>query len=151
MIRVSVKALIIENDQVLVLENKAGNLFYTLPGGGQNSGETMAQAIERECLEEISVRIKVGDIVFARDYIGANHEFSAKHKGLHQIELIFNCTVLPGESISIGPIPDKDQIGLAWLPLNTLDKYALFPRQLIPFLMAKAKGDKVPLYLGDVN
>lgn len=151
MIRVSVKALIVEGDKILVLENKAGNLFYTLPGGGQNLGESMIQAVERECFEEIAVKVKVGELVYARDYIGANHEFAAKHSHLHQIELIFKCHILSGESVSIGPIPDKDQIGLAWLPLKTLNDYPLYPKQLIPVLMAKAQGQTVPVYLGDIN
>jgi 8-oxo-dGTP diphosphatase len=151
LIRVSVKALIIRNEKILVLENRSGKLFYTLPGGGQNPGETMIQAIERECLEEISVQVKVGDLVLARDYIGAHHEFAEQHKELHQVELIFRCTIVAGESVSIGPIPDRDQIGLAWLPVKTLNEYPLFPKGIIPILMAMAQNKTSPVYLGDIN
>ena len=151
MIRVSVKALIIDSDRVLVLENREEDIFYTLPGGGQNHGESMTQAIERECYEELAVKVIVGELIFARDYIGANHEFSSKHQDLHQIELIFQCSISPGQSLSIGPIPDKDQVGLAWLPLKTLPDYPLFPKKLIPELIARSFGQAVPVYLGDIN
>ena len=37
----------------------------------------MLQALQRECREEINCQVEVGDILYIREYIGRNHEFSA--------------------------------------------------------------------------
>ncbi|WP_211231311.1 NUDIX domain-containing protein [Halonatronum saccharophilum] len=76
-IRNSAKAIIIKNGKVLLTKNKSQlEVFYLLPGGGQNKFERLEDALRRECREEIGVDIEVGDIVFIREYIGRNHQFA---------------------------------------------------------------------------
>ena len=76
-VRVSVKALIMEEGQVLCNKyQKNGHVYYGLPGGGQNLGEPLPIALKRECLEEISTEVEVGRLRFVRDYIAQNHEFA---------------------------------------------------------------------------
>ena len=58
-IRNSAKAIIIRDGCLLLVQNKdeEGD-WYTLPGGGQNHGETLREALQRECQEKISVSIQ---------------------------------------------------------------------------------------------
>ncbi len=51
-------AIVIKNKSVLYLR-KRGLLFYILPGGKIEKGETKKQALEREIQEELCSRIKI--------------------------------------------------------------------------------------------
>mgnify|MGYP001246774977 FL=1 len=53
-IRTAARALIILDKKVLTIKmcDKTG-IFYILPGGGQRHGESLTDALIRECLEEI--------------------------------------------------------------------------------------------------
>lgn len=85
-IRVSVKALILEKNKILMTRNRdAIGDWYLLPGGGQIHGETLLDALKRECIEEIGAEVEVGAIRLVRDYIGRNHEFSEHDGDAHQI------------------------------------------------------------------
>ncbi len=149
-VRVSVKAVIIFNGSVLLVRNADEEGFwYMLPGGGQSSGETLEHALQRECLEEIGTGVLMGRLLFVRDYIGANHQFSKTDSGVHQLELMFKCRLPAGARPSVGPSPDPYQNGIAWLPLEGLAGHRLYPSPLRTLL-----GRPLPrgaLYLGDVN
>ena len=53
-------AALIEDGQILMvrIENK-NQIFWTLPGGGLNEGETFEQAVVREVEEEVRLNIRV--------------------------------------------------------------------------------------------
>lgn len=51
-------AIVIKNRSALYLR-KRGFLFYILPGGKIEKGETEFQALEREMMEELRTRIKI--------------------------------------------------------------------------------------------
>jgi ADP-ribose pyrophosphatase YjhB (NUDIX family) len=149
-IRVSAKAIIIQGDRLLAIQKQdpAGN-YYILPGGVQNPGETLHQALQRECLEEASVAVGPSELRFVREYIGQHHEFAAWDGDLHQLELMFTCQTLARAHPRQGSLPDEDQTGVAWLPLERLDEFRLYPLALIPHLVQP--GEEKPIYLGDVN
>ncbi len=77
-VRLSVKAIIIREGRLLVLRCRdQSGVWYVLPGGGQMAGETLDQALKRECLEELGCEIRMGPLRFVRDYIAWHHEFAA--------------------------------------------------------------------------
>lgn len=54
LIRNSTKAIIIRDRCLLVIAYKdEGGPYFALPGGGQEPGETIADAVRRECREEL--------------------------------------------------------------------------------------------------
>lgn len=148
-VRLSIKAVIIEGGRLLVLENRdADGDWYMLPGGGQEHGETIPDALRRECLEEIGSDVAVGRLCFVRDYIARNHEFAATDAEAHQVELMFECRLLyaPG----VGHHPDSMQTGVAWLDLATLPEVRIYPSPLGRILQGGIPAGN-PIYLGDVN
>jgi ADP-ribose pyrophosphatase YjhB (NUDIX family) len=150
-VRNSAKAIIIADGRLLAVRNvTAGVAWYLLPGGGQNHGETLVEALERECTEEASIEIEVGDIVFVRDYISMNHEFAEEDNGAHQVEFMFQCSIKGNKQPVTGTVADKWQTGVEWLPLNTLHEYSLYPSQLKELLSHGIPRSR-PVYLGDVN
>jgi len=154
--RNSAKAIIIRDGHLLTTINRGAldNLFYLLPGGGQEPGETLTEAIQRECMEEIGAPIRVGELLFVREYIGDNHEFAKFDGGAHNVDLMFRCTLETDASYFSATQADTYQIGVEWLPLARLDEYMLYPQALKPYLTALAATPpvlKTPIYLGDVN
>src|SRR5215216_3959860 len=61
-VRVSVKAIVTKDGRLLVTRNRdVEGDFFLLPGGGQESGETLTEALRRECLEEVGADVDVHD------------------------------------------------------------------------------------------
>ena len=146
-VRLSIKAIIIRDGRLLAVQNRdAEGDWYVLPGGGQEAGETVPAALRRECLEEIGATVRLGRLRFVRDYIARHHEFAASDDS-HQVELMFECEL--ESAPMLGSRPDSMQTGIAWLELQDLASFRLYPRVLRTALLADALD--APIYLGDVN
>lgn len=151
--RIAARAVILEEGRILLTENRDDlGTFYLLPGGGQLHGETLVQALLRECREEIGVEVDVGDLLFARDYVGVHHEFAATEAEAHQVELYFLCRLASGSAPTAGDTPDVWQTGVRWIAVEELARVRLYPAALVGPLRSLARGEGVgPTYLGDVN
>jgi len=156
-IRNSAKALIVQDGRLLALEMRdAEGEYFILPGGGQEPGETLSDAVRRECREELDADVLVGDLRLIREFIGRNHdEFADRDADFHAIEFMFACALAPGATLRLGAIPDERQVGVAWLPLGEIEARRFYPRALRPILAQLARaGDargNAPIYLGDIN
>ncbi len=150
-IRNSAKAIIIKDGRLLAIKlvDEEG-FWYCLPGGGQEPGEALHDALRRECLEEVNAEIEIGDLRFVRDYIGKNHEFAYHDSDVHAMELMFLCRLTEHSVPRPGAVPDTAQVGLEWLDLDNLDSYRLYPLGLRA-LIARHNDPDVPVYLGDMN
>jgi 8-oxo-dGTP diphosphatase len=150
-IRNSAKAIIIRNGMLLCTKNQDKfGIFYLLPGGGQESQESMHEALKRECKEEISADIVISDIKFIREYIGKNHEFAEWDSDIHQIEYMFECQLKADSNIQNGSVPDSMQIGVEWIPIKSMNEYRIYPKTLRKIITPYGKFNNV-VYLGDVN
>ena len=148
--RLSVKAIIIRDGRILTMRgNDPWGDYYLLPGGGQHHGESVPEALQRECLEEIGTTVQIHELRFVREYIGRNHEYAAEDGDLHQVELMFVCSLPEGAQPAVGSSPDVNQTAVEWLPLERIAELRLYPRSLASaFADLGAAG---PLYRGDVN
>ncbi|MCJ8007824.1 NUDIX domain-containing protein [Lederbergia wuyishanensis] len=152
-IRNSIKAIIINGENILLTKNRdhEGD-FYLCPGGGQEHSETFHKTLVRECIEEIGREVSIAELLFIREYIGRNHEHSALDFNVHQVEYYFSCQLDEAEEMSFNPSnPDQNQIGIEWVPINDLLHYRLYPKQLRKYIIKQLNGEKTPIYLGDVN
>ena len=149
-IRNSAKAIIIENGKVLLTKNKDDSgYFYLFPGGGQEHGEELKDAVQRECIEETGESVLVHDLVYVREYIGKNHEFASWDGEVHQVEFYFQCSLVSRDAgLTNGENPDDDQVGVEWIEISRLEDIRLYPKQLGNILQNPSwKG----CYLGDTN
>lgn len=149
--RYSVKAIIIKDNKLLVESVDYGQgRFCKLPGGGHNWGETMTEALIRECEEELNIDVKPKRLVLARDYIAKNHIQQIDTDCFHQAELMFECEVDDFSGLGNGCEPDSDCQKILWVELDKLDDFNFYPRAIIPYL---SKLDEIneTIVLGDVN
>jgi ADP-ribose pyrophosphatase YjhB (NUDIX family) len=155
-IRVAAKAVVVDGGRILLTRNlhpdDPEGEFYLLPGGGQDYGEPLADCLRREVCEETGYSVEVGDVLWVRDYIGARHEFAAYERDVHQVEIMFACTVdhtRPPVSLVAA---DTWQLSVEWVPVGDLTEVRLFPNSLVPELV-RWVGERWPGagYLGDVN
>lgn len=141
-IRNSAKALIVREGRLLTIELRdAAGSFFVLPGGGQEPGETLADAVRRECREELGAEVVVHELRFVREYLRDRP---------HRVEFIFRCTLAPGAASGAGARPDGGQVGLVWLPLAGLRHARLYPLGLRPLLDGTARAGGL-VYLGDLD
>jgi ADP-ribose pyrophosphatase YjhB (NUDIX family) len=150
-VRISAKAVIVADGRVLLLKHRdsVGD-WYSLPGGGQKHGETLEEAVQRECLEETGLRVRMGRLLFVRDYIAQHHEFADEDRGAHQVELMFECQLVDGATAVLGVAPDEMQIGVEWLQLSDLASYRMYPKA-VARILARGVPSVGAVYLGDVN
>jgi len=150
-LRPSAKAILIENRRLLAVQmlDKDGD-WYMLPGGGVHFGETLHDALRRECREELGVDVEIGKLRFVREYIARNHEFAEEEADAHQIEYMFDCRVVDAATLGRGTNRDKGQLGLAWLPIESLEEYRFYPKALRGPIR-RMDSEPLPTYLGDVN
>ncbi|QCT01797.1 mutT/NUDIX family protein [Paenibacillus algicola] len=155
-VSVGVQAVIIENNKILTIKKRdddSSDATYILPGGKQEFGETLEQAVCREVFEEVGIAVNVDDFLFLREFIGANHENAEANKNLQIVSPIFLCSIKSSNDIPLTPPnPDPDQIGVEWIPLNELVKLRFYPKELIPQLIKVGNGNKPSrCYVGDIN
>lgn len=62
-VKVAVSAVVQDNQGRILLIRRSDNGKYSIPGGGLEAGETVAQAVVREVLEETGIEVDVTDLV----------------------------------------------------------------------------------------
>ncbi len=150
-VRNSAKAVIIRDGRLLAIELRdEQGPWFALPGGGQLPGETLHQALIRECREEVNALVRIGPLRFVREYISAHHEFAHEDAEAHQVDFMFACELLDPDEVRPGSEPDQGQLGVAWLDLEGLGDHRLYPLSLRARLQRPAPEDG-PVYLGDIN
>ncbi len=125
-IRVSARALIIQNDAVLLVEfDDESGLHYNLPGGGVKPGETVLEALRREVKEEASVEVEAGPLVFVVDYEPKRNAFWAGP--VPALSLVFECQLAATAQSRLPGRPDPHQTAVKWVRLADLETVELLP------------------------
>ena len=148
-IRNSVRAVIIKDEQLLILRKQSDTepTFYALPGGAQKPGESLTQAVVRECMEEIGAKVDIGAMLHVADYLKQRHSPPSVR---HQVEFLFNCHLIGEYTPHNGPEPDKYQQSVEWIPLDELGQSPLAPLDLRAVLGHK-QPSSTPIYLGTIS
>jgi ribonuclease HI len=101
----TVRAIIKQDDKVLLLRRAGGNPLYTgqyeLPGGKVEFGEDPRAALQREILEETGHEIEtlqINDVYSELDVRDLQHQY---------IELVFMATLKPGTTMILDEEHDK--------------------------------------------
>lgn len=152
-IRNSAKAIIIDGEKVLLTKNQDDDgYFYLFPGGGQEHGETLHEALKRECIEELGHQVDIEELLHIREYIGRNHEHKSFDAHVHQVEFYFACKLVSETNRIMEPTnPDNDQVGIEWLKISDLENYRFYPKKIREHIVKYFNSEKSKVYLGDTN
>ncbi len=148
-IRNAARALILEEGRILLLrkEDEQGERF-ALPGGAQDPGEPLAQALDRECREEIGTSVEIHDLLHVADWFKPRATDPPSYK--HLVEFLFLCSVPEGYTPVNGYHPDKHQLEVVWMELERLDRITLHPRSLVTWLQ-EIQAPERKVYLGLID
>ncbi|PIR66335.1 MAG: hypothetical protein COU51_04445 [Parcubacteria group bacterium CG10_big_fil_rev_8_21_14_0_10_36_14] len=125
--KIRVRAVIVVNGLILLIHRiKEGLEYWVFPGGGvEESDRSPEQALERECLEEIGVVVRV-DNVFADEI----------KEDVAERELFYRCEILSGE-VGTGKGPEfqpgsnyKGTYDFQWIPVAELGRYDAKPETI---------------------
>lgn len=151
-IRSSAKAIILRDGKLLLqrcLFPGENEECYLFPGGGQKFGEPLSETLRREVLEEVGADVKVGRLVWIRDYISMNHEFNDE-ENVHQLEHYFLAELTSEPDSARVTHPDSVQVGTDWIELKNIADLNLYPKQIRTRFNSEEWVDG-ELYAGDVN
>lgn len=103
---------------LLVKRGRAPKLGqWAIPGGKVDAGESMRAAVEREILEETSIVIRAGEMVYQLEYIEHDKDGAL---AFHYVVLDFAAEYLSGEVCA-----GDDAEDAAWVRLDELSTLTL--------------------------
>ncbi len=121
-IGVGVGAILVNNEGKIFLAKRGPGVskhagMWEIPGGGVNFGETMAEAIKREVMEEHSVEIEVGEMLDTVEDI-------APEVGWHTVGPAFVCKIVKGIPKIMEPNKCTE---IGWFTWAEVQKLSLTP------------------------
>jgi len=139
-IRNAVRALIVHEEHVLLLRKCHGDNdeYYALPGGAQEEGESLVDALQRECEEEIGSTISIGELLLVADYTKQRRSDPPSRRQL--VEFLFRCGLPAGYHPHNGPKPDKHQQAVVWVDRQRVASLRLVPGFLKPIVSIAQPG-----------
>lgn len=111
-LRRAARAVMFDAENKMALLHVARDGYYKLPGGGVDEGETLVEALHRECLEETGCKIQVGE------EIGLVIEYRRSANILQESYVYFARVV--GEKGEVQFTDNEKQMGCAivWMTLD---------------------------------
>lgn len=152
--RPSAKAVVVRDGKLLVTRNRTPGDhrpdWHIFPGGGQEPGETLDQALVREVREETGIEVRPGPLLWVRELIAAYRKEFPFNPEEHAIEFMFAADYVADH----GDPHEEDlyQEEVSWVTADELHSIRFYPAVLLPALVAYMGGEPPgPMYLGDVD
>lgn len=148
-IRPTARAVIVQSQQLLVLrkEGYSQGTRYALPGGAQEPGETLHEALQRECEEEIGTQVDIGEMLHVAEFFKLRDSEPPTRR--HLLEMLFRCEVPADYQPRNGHRPDRHQVAVQWMPLDGLLQLPLYPPYLRECITSLGEPQRT-FYLGEV-
>ena len=127
-----VAALIWRDNRFMICQRpdyKARGLLWEFVGGKVEPGETKAQALARECREELDVQVEVGTVFCEVDHV---------YPDLTIHLTLLNAAITQGEPTLL------EHNAIAWIPPEEIDRYEFCPADVDILKLLKARQGESP-------
>lgn len=92
-VRVRVAGILIRGNRLLLIAHKKNDdIYWLLPGGGVDYGESLHEALTREFMEELNISVDIKDVSLISDSIDPSGD-------RHVVNICFLCTYKTGDFI----------------------------------------------------
>ncbi len=119
-IRLGVYGIITYKDEVLMVKTQSGSkLIYNFPGGEVDEGENLAQALIRECQEEINVVIQIKDCLYRAKNLYTHEDFPSSY----MFNIYYDIEVKDKEEFYQKKLAEDAK----WFPINSLPRDEMLP------------------------
>ncbi|MGH3445271.1 MAG: NUDIX hydrolase, partial [Nocardioidaceae bacterium] len=118
----SVNALVVNQDDEVLLIKRTDNDFWSLPGGKIDLGETLRQAAVRETVEETGIEVEIIGI----DGIYTNPHHVIEYTSDGEVRQQFTI-VLTGRPTGGVPTPSDESSRVEWVGRQALDDHPMHP------------------------
>ncbi len=117
-LRVRVAGILITGEGILLIAHKKNNdVYWLLPGGGVDYGESLSEALVREFIEELNINIVVSDLAFISDSIDPAGD-------RHVVNICFICSYTGGEYL----LGNEERLhGFSFFKRDEIHEIKLFP------------------------
>lgn len=140
MIRLAVRALIIRDDRLLLVNAWPGAQSDLLcaPGGGVEAGSSLPDTLKREVWEECGLEISIGPVALV-------NEFHDPQGSFHQVEVFFRCELVGGDPKAKWTDPEGIVTERFWLTQDALRARRFKPGKLIDVAWSRSSVPYDPL------
>ncbi|NTU98513.1 NUDIX domain-containing protein [Candidatus Falkowbacteria bacterium] len=114
--RPSVYAVIVNEGRILMLNTKSNGKYF-FPGGGQNIGETLPEALRREVREEVGLEIEIGKLIHFKEQF---FYYDPHDEAYHMLSFFYECKALTLDLLSDDSVDDEESEKPRWVDLNEL-------------------------------
>jgi 8-oxo-dGTP diphosphatase len=111
--------LVIENQEVLLLRYRYGNVdVYNLPGGNPEPGETLTETLVRELQEELGIKIEVRTMILSGEVILPEQKEDVLH-------CVFRANVAFGTPV-LNPA-ETSALEVVWIDISEINTVEMYP------------------------
>lgn len=127
--------ILIENGNLAVIKRiRNGCIYYVIPGGGMEEGETEMETAVREAEEELGINVSELKLALTFKQINTHsYYFVGKYNGLFG----------SGKGEEYDFTRDRGHYIPCWIPMGELSREKLYPMEVKQFLLQQKAGDKV--------
>lgn len=137
-IRKRATAIMVEDGKMLLIRrNKPDHEYFVVPGGGVDEGETIEQALVRETMEELSLKVEdfceVGKIENIKMPEGTSIHMGLQSYYFFHVKKYSGTLALGGEEKE--SMTEENQYHFVWVPIEDVIKLTnLYPIEIVPIL-----------------
>lgn len=129
-------AILIKDDEVLLIHRKNKKEYFVFPGGGVEEGETIEETVIREMLEETTMEIKINKLLYHHIYDNNTKQY------------FYLCNYVKGEPKLSDDSEEKKKMqegkefyNPKWIKIEELKNMLVYPLEIKDLLIEDYKNN----------